>query len=195
MKLIYTAPNEAAARVVLDELTETWGARYPAMIRLWENAWAEFIPFLDYDIEIRTVSAVHERDRVAEHSLPAGGEGPRPLPNRTDRTEMPLPGHPIAGPNRERPGTMDDEVETSAERVRLHLRRPLAGSRNLLMKTAGNTVPVTDPRRADSSSNPGCESHRLWRRPRLRKDAVVTGSGCCGLSGASSQAGGGSPLR
>jgi len=25
------------------------------MIRLWENAWAEFIPFLDYDIEIRTV--------------------------------------------------------------------------------------------------------------------------------------------
>ena len=55
MKLIYTAPNEAAARAALDELTETWGARYPAMIRLWENAWAEFIPFLDYDIEIRTV--------------------------------------------------------------------------------------------------------------------------------------------
>jgi transposase-like protein len=22
---------------------------------LWENAWAEFIPFLDYDLEIRTV--------------------------------------------------------------------------------------------------------------------------------------------
>ena len=55
VKLIYTAPNESAARVGLDELAETWGARYPAMIRLWENAWAEFIPFLDYDIEIRTV--------------------------------------------------------------------------------------------------------------------------------------------
>jgi len=24
-------------------------------VRLWENAWAEFIPFLDYDLEIRTV--------------------------------------------------------------------------------------------------------------------------------------------
>jgi hypothetical protein len=35
--------------------------------------------------------------------------------------------------------------ETSPERVRHHLRRPLASSRNLLMKTAGNTVPVTDP--------------------------------------------------
>jgi hypothetical protein len=40
---------------------------------------------------------------------------------------------------------MDHAVEASAERVRHHLRRPLAGSRNLLMKTAGNTVPVTDP--------------------------------------------------
>jgi len=25
------------------------------VIRLWDNAWAEFIPFLDYDVEIRTV--------------------------------------------------------------------------------------------------------------------------------------------
>ena len=55
VKLIYCAPNEPAARAGLDELTETWGARYPAIIRLWENAWAEFIPFLDYDLEIRTV--------------------------------------------------------------------------------------------------------------------------------------------
>src|SRR5215208_6521034 len=55
VKLIYTAPNEAAARAALDDLTESWGARYPAMIRLWENAWAEFIPFLDYDVEIRGV--------------------------------------------------------------------------------------------------------------------------------------------
>jgi len=24
-------------------------------MRLWDNAWEEFIPFLDYDLEIRTV--------------------------------------------------------------------------------------------------------------------------------------------
>ena len=29
--------------------------RYPAVIRLWDNAWEEFIPFLDYDVEIRRV--------------------------------------------------------------------------------------------------------------------------------------------
>ena len=52
---IYTAVNAAAARAALDQLSETWGSRYPAITRLWENAWAEFIPFLDYDLEIRTV--------------------------------------------------------------------------------------------------------------------------------------------
>lgn len=55
VKPIYTAVNAGAARIALDELTEKWGTRYRAMIQLWENAWNEFIPFLDYDIEIRKV--------------------------------------------------------------------------------------------------------------------------------------------
>lgn len=29
--------------------------QYPAVIRLWDNACNEFIPFLDYDVEIRRV--------------------------------------------------------------------------------------------------------------------------------------------
>lgn len=55
VKPIYTAPNAGAARVALDELTEKWGTRYGAIVRLWESAWEEFIPFLDYDVEIRTI--------------------------------------------------------------------------------------------------------------------------------------------
>jgi putative transposase len=55
VKPIYTAINATAARVALDELSEKWGTRYPAIIRLWNNAWEEFIPFLDYDVEIRRV--------------------------------------------------------------------------------------------------------------------------------------------
>ena len=35
---------------------------------------------------------------------------------------------------------MDDAVETCTECVRDHLRRPIPGSRNLLMKIAGHTV-------------------------------------------------------
>jgi hypothetical protein len=55
VKPIYTAVNAAAARAAFDELTEKWGQRYPAVIRLWDNACNEFIPFLDYDVEIRRV--------------------------------------------------------------------------------------------------------------------------------------------
>ena len=40
---------------------------------------------------------------------------------------------------------MDDALEARAERVRHHLRGPLADPGNLLMKTAENTVSVTDP--------------------------------------------------
>jgi putative transposase len=53
VKPIYTAPNPEAALVALDELEEKWGQKYAAVIRLWHNAWNEFIPFLDYDVEIR----------------------------------------------------------------------------------------------------------------------------------------------
>jgi len=55
VKPIYTAPNAAAAQAAFEELTEHWGKKYGAIVRLWENAWEEFIPFLDYDVEIRRV--------------------------------------------------------------------------------------------------------------------------------------------
>ena len=52
---VYTAPTEAAAKERFVEFTEKWGSQYPAIIRLWENAWSEFVPFLDYDVESRRV--------------------------------------------------------------------------------------------------------------------------------------------
>jgi putative transposase len=55
IKPIYTAANADAALAALDDLEEKWGTKYRAMIRLWRNAWTEFVPFLDYDIEIRKV--------------------------------------------------------------------------------------------------------------------------------------------
>ena len=55
LKPIYTAVNADAARAALEELSTKWGTKYGAIIRLWNNAWEEFIPFLDYDVEIRTV--------------------------------------------------------------------------------------------------------------------------------------------
>jgi hypothetical protein len=72
-----------------------WGQRYAAVIRLRENAWNEFIPFLDYDLEIRTVICSTNADRVTDRPLPAGGQGPRPLPDRAGRHQVPLPRHPL----------------------------------------------------------------------------------------------------
>ncbi|WP_136709672.1 IS256 family transposase [Agromyces sp. H66] len=55
LRPVYTAPTEAAARARFDEFAEKWCTMYPAIRQLWQNAWAEFIPFLDYDIEIRRI--------------------------------------------------------------------------------------------------------------------------------------------
>jgi putative transposase len=55
LKPVYTAPTEAAAKERFAEFVDAWGARYPAIVRLWNNAWAEFVPFLAFDVEIRRV--------------------------------------------------------------------------------------------------------------------------------------------
>jgi transposase-like protein len=55
LRPVYTAPTEPSAAARFEEFTERWGGQYPAIINLWRNAWSEFIPFLDYDVEIRRI--------------------------------------------------------------------------------------------------------------------------------------------
>lgn len=56
LKPIYTADTEAQAMERFIEFSESdLGRRYPAVVRLWESAWAEMVPFLAFDKEIRTV--------------------------------------------------------------------------------------------------------------------------------------------
>jgi putative transposase len=55
IKPVYTANSEADALDKFAEFSGKWEKRYPAIIRLWENAWAEFVPFLRFDRDIRTV--------------------------------------------------------------------------------------------------------------------------------------------
>src|SRR5215213_6393598 len=45
-------PNTSPGR---EPSTSSDHCSYPAIIRLWRDAWEEFIPFLDYDLEIRKV--------------------------------------------------------------------------------------------------------------------------------------------
>jgi transposase-like protein len=55
LRPVYTAPTEQAAAARFEEFTATRGGQYPAIIALWRAVWSEFVPFLDYDVEIRRV--------------------------------------------------------------------------------------------------------------------------------------------
>lgn len=55
LRPVYTAASEAEALARFEEFEEKWGKPYPAISRLWRTAWSEFVPFLDYDVEIRKI--------------------------------------------------------------------------------------------------------------------------------------------
>ena len=55
LKPVYTAPSESAAKERFTEFAGKWGGQYPAIVKMWDNAWSEFVPFLDYDVEIKRV--------------------------------------------------------------------------------------------------------------------------------------------
>jgi putative transposase len=64
----------------VDALQAKWGKRYPATIWLWRSAWAEFVPFLDYHIEIRRVlcstNAIESLNALYRRAVWAGGHFP-----------------------------------------------------------------------------------------------------------------------
>ena len=64
----------------LADFADTWEARYPAIVRLWENAWAEFTPFLSFHPDIRTViyttNAIESLNARFRRSVKARGHFP-----------------------------------------------------------------------------------------------------------------------
>jgi putative transposase len=55
MRSIYTAPSVDAAELALAAFEEKFGTQYPGAVQVWKNAWADFIPFLDYPPELRLI--------------------------------------------------------------------------------------------------------------------------------------------
>src|SRR5947209_1771477 len=66
LREIYTAPTVEAAEVRFGAFAETWRATYPAMISSWERAWGEFVPFLEFPIELRKI--VYTTDDIVNGS-------------------------------------------------------------------------------------------------------------------------------
>jgi putative transposase len=55
LREIYTAPTVAAAEQRFEEFSTEWKPLYPALIQSWEQSWREFVPFLDYPLELRKI--------------------------------------------------------------------------------------------------------------------------------------------
>lgn len=55
LRPIYTAVSVDAAEEALADFAEQFGARYPAIVRLWRDNWETFVPFLAFPSEIRRV--------------------------------------------------------------------------------------------------------------------------------------------
>ena len=96
LKLVYTAASESAALDAFVAFSETWGQRYPAIIKLWENAWAEFVPFLAFDKEIRSVicttNSIESLNSRIRRAVNARGHFPTVLWNQDcqDGADRPL---------------------------------------------------------------------------------------------------------
>jgi putative transposase len=55
LREVYTAPTVEAAEARFAAFEDDWGGRYPAIVRLWRQAWQQFTPFLAFPPEIRRV--------------------------------------------------------------------------------------------------------------------------------------------
>jgi putative transposase len=55
MRAIYTASTVPAAEEAFEHFAAEWRDIYPAMIAGWEKAWDEFVPFLEFPVELRKI--------------------------------------------------------------------------------------------------------------------------------------------
>jgi putative transposase len=72
LRPIYGAANADTALVELERFDADWGARYPATVRAWRDAWEHMIPFLALPEELRravyttnTIEGLHRQIRKA----------------------------------------------------------------------------------------------------------------------------------
>jgi hypothetical protein len=80
------------------EFADEWRATYPAMITSWETAWGEFVPFLEFPVELRKIVYTTQRDREPQREVPTSGPTWRALPERASRAQGALPRRDATAP-------------------------------------------------------------------------------------------------
>ena len=179
MRPIYTAPTAAAAKDRFDEFAEKWGKPYPAIVRLWENAWAEFIPFLDYDVEIRKVICSTNAIWVFGYARRLG------LASRGDRSALALnaidlgvldsncrAGRLGAGPGAWLEESLHDSTQIcrrpgpaarTVTRRRRSTSSPRQPSRGSTRTNTRAPSPSCPPRASSSPASPSRSASKAWR--------------------------------
>ena len=80
LRTVYTAPTLAAAEARFGEFAGTWREKYPAMVGMWERSWPEFVPFLDFPVEIRkliyTTNGIESLNARFRHAVRRRGHFP-----------------------------------------------------------------------------------------------------------------------
>lgn len=106
------------------EFSEEWGAKYPAIVRLWERAWAEFVPFLQFDVEIRkivcTTNAIESVNARIRKAVRARGHFP------TEQAALKCVYLAVMSldPTGNGAETLDQAMEAGPPSLRHRLRRP-----------------------------------------------------------------------
>jgi putative transposase len=138
LKPVYTAATEDAATERFIEFTETWGKKYPAIVKLWSDAWAEFVPFLVFDVEIRKVicstNAIESVNARIRKAVRARGH----FPNEQAALKCVY----LALMSLE----MDHALEGTPERLPNRLRRPADPGHQLTVQQPRSPVNWTDPK-------------------------------------------------
>ena len=124
MREIYTAPTVEAAEARFGEFADAWRDTYPAMISSWENAWAEFVPFLEFPIELRTIvyttNAIESLNARFRRAVRHRGHFPN---EQAAMKVLYLVAHQRR-PEPVEPDRQDQRLETHPERADHPLRRP-----------------------------------------------------------------------
>ncbi|GAA3388754.1 hypothetical protein GCM10020369_36170 [Cryptosporangium minutisporangium] len=76
------ARSFAAIQSRFEEFDEVWGGKYPAIVRLWRNAWEQFVPFLDFPPELHRLIYTTNAIESLNARFPANHPPARALPQR-----------------------------------------------------------------------------------------------------------------
>jgi putative transposase len=117
LRPVYTAPLEIAARERFTEFSIEWGNSTQRSVSAGRTLGASsYHSWTTTSDPVRDL--LQERDRVDQRPLPTRRQGPRALPERHSRPEVPLPRHQSPRPHRKGQSMLGDEMEARPKRIR-----------------------------------------------------------------------------